>query len=409
LRPQWLLRLGLFLYDHLAKRELLPGTTRLDLRRELAGQPLQRQFKSAFAYSDCWVDDARLVVLNALDAQARGAEIRTRTRCQSMARIDGGWRLRLQPSGDEPFEVTARAVVNAAGPWVTEVMASAAGVSRRADLRLVKGSHVIVGRKFEGEHAYIFQHGDGRIAFAIPYQNDFTLLGTTDVAYEGDPAKAAIDDTEIDYILGLVNQYFDEPVSRGDIVSNYSGVRPLYNDNSANLSAVTRDYVFDIDTADGQGPLLSIFGGKITTYRKLAEHALAKLGPLLGGIGAAWTAKAPLPGGDIDNADFDAFLQAAASRLPWLPKDLLRRYGRLYGTRLFELVGEADGLAALGAHFGAGLYEAELDFLMHYEWARSAEDVLWRRTKLGLQLDAAQSETVAEWFSKAQHAKRVSA
>ncbi|WP_142846772.1 glycerol-3-phosphate dehydrogenase [Telmatospirillum sp. J64-1] len=409
LRPKWLLRLGLFLYDHLGGRQILPGTTRLDLRSSPEGRPLDGQYSTGFAYSDCWVDDARLVVLNALDAQARGAAIHTRTRCESFRRQGDGWLLRLRTAEGESFEVTARALVNAAGPWVTEVMKRAEGVKRSADLRLVKGSHVVIRRKFEGSHSYIFQNGDGRIAFAIPYEGQFTLLGTTDLSYQGDPAKVAIDDNEIDYILDLVNQYFTEKVSRDDIVWTYSGVRPLYNDKSANLSAVTRDYVFDIDAAEGEAPLLSIFGGKITTYRKLAEHALEKLSPLLGGIAKPWTAKAPLPGGDIADADFDAFLREAARRLPWMPAGLLTRYGRLYGTRLYDLVGTARSEAALGRHFGAGLYEAELDFLMRREWARTAEDVLWRRTKLGLHLDKSQAEAVAAWMAQAAEAQRLSA
>ncbi len=409
LRPKWLLRLGLFLYDHLGGRKILPGTTKLNLRQEPEGAPLRQEFTTGFEYSDCWVDDARLVVLNALDAQARGATIHTRTRCERYARLDDGWQVTLRPQGGEPFQVLARAVVNAAGPWVTDVLASGEGIPQRAKLRLVKGSHVIVRRHFEGDHAYIFQHSDGRIAFAIPYEGDFTLLGTTDLAYEGDPAAVAISEEEIDYILELVNQYFQTPVTREDIVSSYSGVRPLYDDSNENPSAITRDYVFDIDADAGQAPLLSIFGGKITTYRKLAEHALAKLRPWLGEFGPAWTEGIALPGGDIHGADFDAFVRSSGQRLPWLPPDLLHRYARLYGTRLFELIGSARTLGDLGFHFGAGLYEAELEFLMRREWACTAEDVLWRRTKLGLRIDAGQADRIDDWLARANTGRQMSA
>jgi len=384
LRPAWMIRLGLLLYDHLGGREKLPGSRAVDLKRDPAGRPLADRFTKAFCYSDCWVEDARLVVLNVLDAAERGAEIRVRTRFAEARRQDGLWQATLAPTGGgSAYQVRAHALINAAGPWVTGVSDEVAGVSRSSALRLVKGSHLVVPRLFEGEQAYILQHSDRRVIFVIPYEQDFSLIGTTEVPYDGDPAAARMTEAESAYLCEAVNRYLAKAVRPEDAVWTYSGVRPLYEDASKTASAVTRDYVFDIDADKGQAPMLSIFGGKITTYRKLAEHALEKLQPLMGFPRPAWTERAVLPGGDLPGADFERFLAQFTAARPWLPAPLARRYARAYGTRVERFVGGA-GLEALGEHLGDGLYEAEIDYLIRNEWAHTAEDILWRRSKLGL-------------------------
>ena len=400
LRPAWLIRLGLFLYDHLGGRERLPGSRSLDLRRDPYGAPLKSAFRKGFCYADCWVEDARLVVLNALDAAERGAEIAIRTRCVAADRQAGLWQVTLQSSeGGIERRVRARALVNAAGPWVTELRSRVTGSNRRDGLRLVKGSHIVVPRLFEGEQAYIFQHPDQRVIFAIPYENDFTLIGTTDVPYREDPAEVAITEGEIAYLCEAVSHYFTEAVQPESVVWTYAGVRPLYDDESKSASTVTRDYVFDLEAKEGAPPLLSVFGGKITTYRKLAEHALSRLLPLLGREAAPWTETAVLPGGDIPNLDIDAYRTALASRWPWLPQPVLNRYVRAYGTRTEALIGPAASLDDLGRPLAEGLYEAEADYLVRQEWARSAEDILWRRSKLGLHLPSEAKETLTAWLA----------
>ncbi|KVG84216.1 glycerol-3-phosphate dehydrogenase [Burkholderia ubonensis] len=410
LRPAWLIRIGLFLYDHLAKRELLPGSRGIDMRRHAAGAPLIDSIKRGFVYSDGWVDDARLVVLNALDAKERGAEILTRTKLVSAERVGDEWEARLQLAEGSISVVRARAIANAAGPWVGDVLHGALGRGAQHSVRLVKGSHIITRRLFDHDHAYIFQNPDKRIIFAIPYERDFTLIGTTDVEYTNDPAKVAIDGNETQYLCESINRYFKRKISPADVHWTYSGVRPLLEDeNAANASAVTRDYRLEMD--DGAGaPLLSVFGGKITTFRKLAEEAGDLLCRALGRDAAPWTAGAPLPGGDIANAKFDAFAAQFAARHPWLPAELARRYARAYGTRAERVVGNAKSLADLGAAIAPGIHEAELRYLRDVEWATRAQDVLWRRSKLGLHvapgtLDAVTAALDA-WFAAAhaQHA-----
>ncbi|KVP77940.1 glycerol-3-phosphate dehydrogenase [Burkholderia ubonensis] len=410
LRPAWLIRIGLFLYDHLAKRELLPGSRGIDMRRHAAGAPLIDSIKRGFVYSDGWVDDARLVVLNALDAKERGAEILTRTKLVSAERVGDEWEARLQLADGSISVVRARAIANAAGPWVGDVLHGALGRGAQHSVRLVKGSHIITRRLFDHDHAYIFQNPDKRIIFAIPYERDFTLIGTTDVEYTNDPAKVAIDGNETQYLCDSINRYFKRKISPADVHWTYSGVRPLLEDeNAANASAVTRDYRLEMD--DGAGaPLLSVFGGKITTFRKLAEEAGDLLCRALGRDAAPWTAGAPLPGGDIANAKFDAFAAQFAARHPWLPAELARRYARAYGTRAERMVGNAKSLADLGAAIAPGIHEAELRYLRDVEWATRAQDVLWRRSKLGLHvapgtLDAVTAALDA-WFAAAhaQHA-----
>ncbi|AOJ69909.1 MULTISPECIES: glycerol-3-phosphate dehydrogenase [Burkholderia] len=408
LRPAWLIRIGLFLYDHLAKRELLPGSRGIVMRRHPAGAPLVDSIKRGFVYSDGWVDDARLVVLNALDAQERGARILTRTKLVSAERRDGQWHARLQRADGTTLDVRARAVANAAGPWVGDVLHGALGRGAQHSVRLVKGSHIVTRRLFDHDHAYIFQNPDKRIIFAIPYERDFTLIGTTDVEYHDDPSRVAIDRDETRYLCESINRYFKRKISPADVCWTYSGVRPLLEDENAdNPSAVTRDYRLEMDGGEG-APLLSVFGGKITTFRKLAEEATDMLGGMLGASRGAWTAGVPLPGGDIADARFAPFAEAFAKRHPWLPAGLARRYARAYGTRAERVIGDAKSLAALGAELAPGLYEAELRYLRDAEWASCADDVLWRRSKLGLHVAPGTLDTVTAaldaWFGAAREA-----
>ena len=395
LRPEWLIRTGLFLYDHLGGRRRLPGSRGVDFAHDPVGRPLKESFKRGFVYSDCWVEDSRLVALAARDAAERGAVIATRTACLSAGRAGGGWRARLS----DGREVEARGLVNATGPWVARFLDQGLGLPHRATLRLVKGSHIVLPRLFEGEQAYILQNDDRRIVFAIPYEGKFTLVGTTDLPFEDDPAKVAISADETSYLCQVINRYFRKQVSPGDVVWSYAGIRPLYDDAAANASAVTRDYVLDLEGAAGEAPLLSVFGGKITTFRRLAEHALAKLAPFFPKAGRPWTAAATLPGGDMEGADFGRFVAGLQAKHPWLPAELARRYARAYGTRVEHFLGGAGRLADLGRDFGGGLHGAEVDYLVDQEWAKSAEDILWRRSKLGLHLSAATQAALKERFS----------
>jgi D-erythritol 1-phosphate dehydrogenase len=394
-RPAWLVRLGLFLYDHLGGRKKLPGCRNIDLAGDPEGKPIRDEYTRAFEYSDCWVDDARLVSLNALDAGERGARVMTRTAATSARRDGNQWKVVLRGSDGNKCTVAAKAIVNAAGPWVENVINGVIGYKSVRRVRLVKGSHIIVPKFWEGPHAYLFQNHDKRVIFVNPYEGDMALIGTTDIPYDGRADDVTIDDREIDYLLNAVNRYLKQPISRDRIVSKFSGVRPLYDDNSANPSAVTRDYVFDVD---GTPPLLSIFGGKITTYRKLAEHALEKLRPFFPEMKSGWTAGAPLPGGDMPAADFNRYLSELRRMHPWLPDDLARHYARHYGTRTTKIVGTAAGIAGLGRHFGKLLYESEIAYLRDVEWARTAADVLDRRTKHGLHITAEERAEVAAYM-----------
>jgi len=400
MRPVWMIRIGLFLYDHLARREVLPASRTVDLRHHPAGQPLKPSFRKGFVYSDGWVDDARLVVLNAIDAAGRGARILTRTRCIDARRSADHWQIRLEDSSGQRRELRARALVNAAGPWAAQFLGEAAHQPQPKALRLVKGSHIVVPRLFAHDHAYIFQNPDKRIIFAIPYEGDFTLLGTTDVEHNGPVGEARIDAAEIAYLCDQASRYFALPVTPAQVVWTYSGVRPLLDDESGDPAAVTRDYQLDLDRA--AAPLLTVWGGKITTFRKLAEEAGDALAGPLGLAGAAWTRGAPLPGGDLQawigraqrpDTDFVRFVQALALRHPDLGASLLHRLARAYGARI-ELLFKGGGL---GPEVVPGLHEAELAYLHDYEWAQSADDVLWRRSKLGLHLSAPERAAVAAW------------
>ncbi|MEH3046990.1 glycerol-3-phosphate dehydrogenase [Sphingomonas adhaesiva] len=389
-RPAWMVRAGLFLYDHLGGREKLPATETIRLGRDARGNGLKDDGK-AFVYSDCWVEDSRLVVLNARDAADRGAQILTRTRLVDARRESGGWRATIADADGERT-VTARALVNAAGPWVADVLGRVPHARDDRGVRLVKGSHIVVPRLYEGDHAFMLQNPDRRIVFAIPYEGDFTLVGTTDEAWEGAPGKAQIAQHEVDYLLETVARYFDRAPVQADIKWTYAGIRPLYDDKAANASAVTRDYVLDLDKgpqgANENAPMLSIFGGKITTYRKLAEHAMQELAPFFPAAGTAWTAGATLPGGNMPDMDFDSYLSTLAARYPEMPAKLLRRLARAYGTLTPDVLRDARTPADLGEDFGAGLSAREVDWLVASEWARDAEDILYRRSKLGLHVPA---------------------
>jgi glycerol-3-phosphate dehydrogenase len=392
-RPAWMVRLGLFLYDHLGGREKLPGTDTVSLAASPLGTGLSPRAGKAFVYSDCWVEDSRLVVLNAIDAAAKGATIATRTRLVSARREPERWVATLATEGGER-EVTARVLVNAAGPWVADVLGRAGSTSDDKGVRLVKGSHIIVPKLYEGDHAFMLQNDDRRIVFAIPYEGKFTLVGTTDEPWTDAPGKATIGAGETRYLLETIERYFERTVEEQEIVWSYAGIRPLYDDKAANASAVTRDYVLDLDAGEGRAPMLSIFGGKITTYRKLAEHAMRELAAVMPDAGTAWTAGAALPGGDIADADFDGFLNGLAARYPAMPAALLRRLARAYGTRVGAILGSVRTVEDLGEDLGGGLTRAEVDYLVGHEWARSAEDILWRRSKMGLHVPPGTAERI---------------
>ncbi len=402
MRPVWMIRIGLFLYDHLARREVLPASKTVDLRSHPAGQPLKPTFRKGFVYSDGWVDDARLVVLNAVDAAERGATVLTRWRCVEARREAALWRVRLQNEHGEQREVSARALVNAAGPWAAQFLGEHAHVPQAKTLRLVKGSHIVVRKLFDHDHAYIFQNPDKRIIFAIPYEGDFTLIGTTDVEHHGTLDEVRTEAAETAYLCEQASRYFAVPVTPADVVWHYAGVRPLLDDESGDPSAVTRDYSLELDTA--QAPLLTVWGGKITTFRKLAEEAAELLVAPLGGTPSrgAWTRGAHLPGGDLTawigpaqrpDTDFTRFAHAASIRYPQLAPAICHRLARAYGARIDRVLAGSD----LGAEVGPGLFEIELRYLHEFEWARSADDVLWRRSKLGLHYTESQRATVAAW------------
>lgn len=398
-RPAWLIRLGLFLYDHLGGRKKLPGTRTLDLRRDPEGAPLLDTFTRGFEYSDCWVDDARLVVLNAVDAAERGATVLTRHAAASARREDGAWTITVKDRNTgNTRDYRARALVNAAGPWVSDVVTRVAGANSPRNVRLVKGSHIIVPKFWDGPHAYLVQNHDKRVIFINPYEGDKALIGTTDIAYDGRAEDVAAEDSEIEYLIAAVNRYFKEKLRREDVLETFSGVRPLFDDGKGNPSAVTRDYVFDVDDTGG-APLMNIFGGKITTFRELAERGMHKLKTYFPDMGADWTRDATLPGGEIANADYVAFAEKLKADYPWMPRELRKHYGRLYGARVARIAGEAKSLAGLGKHFGGNLYEAEARYLVENEWAQTAEDILWRRTKHRLHLSAGEQEAFGGWFT----------
>ncbi|MGX9966141.1 glycerol-3-phosphate dehydrogenase [Roseomonas sp. F4] len=392
MRPRWLIRAGLFLYDHLARRVSLKGAEGLDFRKHPFGAPLSPAIANGFAYSDCWVEDSRLVVLNAKDAARRGATIRTRTSFVDATRDAESWAVRLRAEDGVEETLRAKALVNAAGPWVMAAQ-DATHAKRAGSVRLIRGSHIVLPALYEGDQAYILQNDDRRVVFVIPYQGRFSLVGTTDVPHEGDAATAHCTPEEAEYLCAAVSRQFKRPVTPAEIVWTYSGVRPLYDDGTDDPSAITRDYVLKLD--ETAAPLLSIYGGKITTYRRLAEEAVEKIGKALGREAQAWTASAALPGGDFGGRDLPGYEAEIATRYPWLPAPLRARLVRAYGSEVPDLLGDATSLADLDQDHGAGLTQREVDWLVREEWARTAEDILWRRSRLGLHMTQAQREAFA--------------
>lgn len=406
LRPAWILRAGLFLYDMLARRELLPASVGVDLRRHVAGEPLKDELVRGFIYADGWVDDARLVVLNAMDAAEKGATIMTRTRCESVRQQDGKWRAHLRDSAENHIEIEARCLVNASGSWVAQFQQASAAHQPGKALRLIKGSHIVVRRLFDHPYAYIFQHPDGRIVFAIPYEKEFTLIGTTDIDYQGDINHVVIAQSEIDYLCDLSSLYFKQRIRPADVVWSYAGVRPLVDDGASDAKAISRDYRLELDQSGA--PLLTVFGGKITTFRKLAEQAIDLIAPLLSNTHSAWTAKTCLPGGDIFGAEpsnravleFEFFVRNVQRQYHWLPPALVQRYAHAYGTRIHHLLKDCAAIADMGTAIADNLYATEVRYLMANEWAKTADDILWRRSKLGLHLPLGTDKKLADWIEK---------
>ena len=396
MRPWPILRMGLFLYDHLGGRKILPGTSSVDLANGALGKPLKPQFRRGYEYSDCWVDDARLVALCARDAANRGATIRTRCRATDARRAERGWEITVDDDGSRQT-VLAKALVNSAGPWVGQVLSEVIRHNSPDRIRMVKGSHLVVEKLYDHDRCYIFQNADGRICFTIPYENEFTLIGTTDEDFKGDPAKPAISQAETDYLLAAVSEYLRKPVTREMVRWSYSGVRPLYDDGASKAQEATRDYVLKLEDSNGQAPLLSVFGGKITTFRKLAEAALEKLSPFLQSMAAPWTAKAHLPGGDFAYADVERIIADYQRRYAFIPPATVRRMFRAYGTAIEQIVGDAKQASDMGQSFGT-LSAREIEHLKYLELARSADDILWRRSKLGLHLTAAEQQALRAYM-----------
>ncbi len=407
MRPAWLLRLGLFLYDHLGGRELLPGTSNVNLVTDPVGVPLLDSYKKAFEYSDCWVDDARFVVLNALDAKRLGAEIKTRTKCTGAVREDGVWKLQIEESESGTVRyVKARALINASGPWVQDVIDDCGLKFSDDGIRLVRGSHIIVPKLFDHKKAYIFQNKDGRIFFAIPYESDFTLIGTTDQDHKGDVNGVEISQDEIAYLCESASPYFKQKITPDDVVWSYSGVRPLYDDGASAAQEATRDYVLKVHDDAGQAPVLNIFGGKITTYRKLSEAVMAKMKPYFPQMKAAWTSKVCLPGGDFKAEEFDAKLRQLKNDFAYLDDKWALRLMKMYGTRAWTILEQSAKKDDLGQDFGATLTEREVEFLINEEWAMSVEDILWRRSKLGLHMTDEQKEKLKQEVDRLLNKKR---
>ena len=396
LRPSWLIRIGLFLYDNLAKRVTLKASKGIKFNED---SPLVSSITKGFEYSDGWVDDARLVVLNALAAKDNGATIKTQTKCIKAIREDNVWVITLKDRLNGDINVIrARSVVNASGPWVAQLFSDALTLKSPQNIRLVKGSHIVVPRIHDQPEAYMLQNADQRIVFVIPFEDDFSLIGTTDVEYKGEPSDVKISEDEIDYLLNITNEYFKKKISRADIVTTYSGVRPLLDDESVNAQAVTRDYTLELEDIAKKAPILSIFGGKITTYRKLAEAAVNKLNPYFSNMGPKWTAKKALPGGNF--ANIGILTEGIKIDFPWLPPSLRTRFIRSYGTRVFALLNNVESIEAMGTCFGADLYQQEINFLIEHEWAVEVEDIIWRRTKRGLYLSTEQIANIQKYLDE---------
>lgn len=398
-RPDWLIRLGLFLYDTLGGREILPGTAALDLRSDPAGKPLQDKFAKGFEYSDCWIEDSRLVLLNARDAEKRGATMRSRCAVTKAERVGDLWHISFKDSQSGTSEtVQAKMLVNAGGPWVENIIHQTAGINSSEGVRLVRGSHIVTRKLFEHDKSYFFQGSDGRIIFAIPYEQDFTLIGTTDQDHSDPDTRPECSEEERDYLLGFASEYFAKPVTKEDVVWSYSGVRPLYDDGASSASAATRDYVLTVNQPDGTAPILNVFGGKITTYRKLAENALVDIAPFFPNLSGPWTAGVPLPGGDLAVAEVEDRLQQLLRDYPFLTPRWALRLFRAYGTEAWDMLGAAQSAADLGRDFGATLSEQELRWSIANEYTKTTEDMIWRRSKLGLRLSQKEITALEAFF-----------
>ncbi len=401
LRPRWLIRLGLFLYDHLGGRHILPPSRSVDLTKDETGRPLKEEYTNAFAYSDCWVEDSRFVVLNARDAANRGATIRTRTKVISARSESGIWIIEINNAQGEIETVSAKVLVNAGGPWVGDVLRNVVGSNDPDKIRQVKGSHIVVDRLYDHDQCYIFQNADGRICFAIPYETNFTLIGTTDEDHHGDPGKAEITEAEMDYLLGAVSEYFKRQVTRSMVRWSYSGIRPLYDDGASKAQTATRDYILKLDRLEGHAPLLSVFGGKITTSRKLAENALAKLAPFFPNAKGPWNRDAALPGGDLQVAEVPNYILEKQKAYSFLkPANVLRLF-KAYGTDIDKLMNGARFGQDLGTFFGP-ISEREVEYLREQEWAVTADDILWRRSKLGLHMSVAEQAALRNYLDGVQ-------
>ncbi len=403
MRPAWMLRIGLFIYDNLAKRALLPSTKTLNLRSAKQGEALKEHLVKGFEYSDCWADDARLVALNAMDAAHRGADIRTHTECIGLERHADHWSATLKNDQGMNETINAKMIINAAGPWVDKVLGKVGSINNASGVRLVKGSHIIVDKLYDGDHAYLFQSPDGRVIFSMPYENHYTLIGTTEAKWELENGEVHISDEETNYLCGAVNEYFQKQITPDDVIWSYAGVRPLYDDKSDNASTVTRDYVFNLEEGD-RAPMLSIYGGKLTTYRKLSEHAMEKISHIFPNIGAAWTKGASLPGGDIEFDALPALKSSMAAQYSWLDSKIIHRMVDAYGTKINAILEGKNSIAEMGHDYGAGLYEAEIAYMEDHEFAKSMEAVLWRRSKLGLHMSDAQIKAVEARFAQKTNA-----
>jgi glycerol-3-phosphate dehydrogenase len=404
LRPRWLIRLGLFMYDHMGGRKILPPTRSIDFRTDVTGLPLKQEFTNGYEYSDCWVEDSRLVVLMAKDAASKGAVIRTRTTVQHATRVNGGWTITVSNAEGTDELVEAKVLVNAAGPWVSDVLAQVIGRNDPDKIRMVKGSHIVVDKLYDHDRCYIFQNADGRICFAIPYETNFTLIGTTDEDHKGDPSNPEISSSETEYLLAAVSEYFKRPVTREMIRWTYSGIRPLYDDGASSAQEATRDYVLKVDQPENQAPLLSVFGGKITTHRRLAEHALQKLAAFFPHAKAPWTVNASLPGG-MAYADVEKYIAEQQRKYSFLkPQNVLRMF-RAYGTDMQEILKDARFASDLGQSFGP-ISEREVEYLRKNEWVISADDILWRRSKLGLHMKPADIQALRDYIGEGVKTKK---
>lgn len=398
-RPAWMIRAGLFLYDHLSRRRIMAGSSRLNLAEDPLGRIMHHPPETAFAYSDCQVDDSRLVIVNAVDAAARGAEILTRTACTAAQRKGDRWQATLRDAHAGYRLVEARVMVNLAGPWVNRFLSDALSMPAKAHGRLIKGSHMVLPRLYDDPRALLLQNDDGRVVFVIPYQERFSLIGTTEVEHPADPKVETITDQELAYLSRAVQRYLAVEVDPAQAVWTFSGLRPLFDDAHASASAVTRDFRLQLDAPPGAAPLLTVFGGKLTTYRKLAEEVLAKLKRHLPSMGRPWTHRAVLPGGELEGLSPDKYAERLCAERPWLPLATARRYAHSYGSRAEMILGQAQCLEDLGRHLGDGLNVAEVRYLRRHEWARTARDILWRRTKLGLHAKAATVENLEVWLT----------